>query len=93
VVASAEVLHERVAADDASRGLVALESRHLSPSIGRSHALSRPWSASIRLLAYCTVLWNAAGMNSSTTSHYELSVEARAHPRVDHAFTELAGTI
>jgi hypothetical protein len=28
----------------------------LSPRIGRSRALSRPWSASIRLFAYCSVL-------------------------------------
>jgi hypothetical protein len=30
--------------------------------------LSRPWSASIRLFAYCSVLWNAAGISSSITA-------------------------
>ena len=37
----------------------------LSPRIGGASALSRPWSASIRLFAYCSVLWNAPGMSSS----------------------------
>jgi hypothetical protein len=37
----------------------------LSPRIGRSRAFSLPWSASTRLLAYCSVLCHAAGSNSS----------------------------
>ena len=38
-----------------------------SPRIGRSRALSRPWSASHRLFSYCPVLWKAAGISSSIT--------------------------
>ena len=37
----------------------------LSPRIGLSRSLSRPWSHSTRLFAYCSVLWNAAGMSPS----------------------------
>lgn len=46
----------------------------LSPRIGRSRALIRPWSASTLLLAYWVVSWCAAG-NSSTI------VRARAGDR------------
>ena len=38
-----------------------------SPRIGRSRALSLPWSASHRLFWYCSVLWNASGISSSMT--------------------------
>src|SRR5450631_2820881 len=38
-----------------------------SPRIGRSLALSRPWSHSTRLFAYCPVLWNAPGSSSPMT--------------------------
>ena len=38
-----------------------------SPRIGRSRDLSLPWSHSHRLFSYWPVLWNAAGISSSTT--------------------------
>jgi hypothetical protein len=38
-----------------------------NPRIGRSRALSLPWSHSRRLFSYSLVLWNAAGINSSIT--------------------------
>jgi hypothetical protein len=37
------------------------------PRIGRSRALSRRWSHSLRLFAYCVVSWRASGTSSSTT--------------------------
>jgi hypothetical protein len=40
----------------------------LSPRIGRSLALSLPWSHSTRLLAYRSVFWNAAGRSPSTAT-------------------------
>jgi hypothetical protein len=40
----------------------------LSPRIGRSLALRRPWSASIRLLPYWSVRCHAAGSSSSNTT-------------------------
>src|SRR5438270_4308924 len=43
-------------------------SSRLRPRIGRSRALSLPWSASIRLFAYCSALWNTPGMSSATTT-------------------------
>jgi hypothetical protein len=70
VVTASDVLHERVPADDHACSLVAFE-----PRIGLSRALSRPWSASIRLFAYCSVLWNASGMSSSITAR---SADARS---------------
>ncbi len=39
----------------------------LSPRIGRSLALSRPWSHANLLLVYRSVVWNAAGGNSAMT--------------------------
>ena len=39
----------------------------LSPHIGRSRAFSRPWSHSMRLLAYRSVRCHTAGSNSSST--------------------------
>src|SRR4051794_32905019 len=38
-----------------------------SPRIGRSRALSRPWSHSTRMFSYRPVLFNAAGSSPSTT--------------------------
>jgi hypothetical protein len=38
----------------------------LSPRIGRSRDFKRPWSASTRLLAYCSVRCQAAGSSSSS---------------------------
>jgi hypothetical protein len=46
---------------------LALRSR-LRPRIGRSRAFKRPWSASTRLLAYCSVRCHAAGSSSSSTT-------------------------
>ena len=48
IVAATEVLHERVTAND-HRSV-------FNPRIGRSLALSLPWSHSTRLFAYCSVL-------------------------------------
>jgi DDE domain len=42
----------------------------LSPRIGRSRAFSRPWSHSIRLLAYWSVRCHAAGSSASSTAGY-----------------------
>jgi hypothetical protein len=39
----------------------------LRPRIGRSRALSRPWSHSVRLLAYWSVLCTASGISSAMT--------------------------
>ena len=39
----------------------------LRPRIGRNRALSRPWSHSTRLLAYCSVLCLALGNRSAMT--------------------------
>ena len=61
VVASADVLYERVAADDDARGAVGLEAR-----IGRSRAFNRPWSQPIRLFAYCSVSCTASGISEMT---------------------------
>lgn len=36
-----------------------------SPRVGLIRAFSRPWSHSILLLAYWSVLWNASGASSS----------------------------
>lgn len=52
VVTASNVLYERVPARDHACIPVA----RLSPRSGRSRASSRPWSASIRLFAYCSVL-------------------------------------
>lgn len=62
VVATAQVLDEGMPSDDDARGPSVF-----SPRIGRSRALSWPWSHSHRLFWYCSVLWNAAGTSSSTT--------------------------
>src|SRR6266498_267671 len=42
----------------------------LSPRIGRKRRFSWPWSASSRLLAYCSVRCQAAGATSSSTLGY-----------------------
>ena len=55
VVASPDVLYERVAAYDDRRGSVAFETAHWAK------ACLQP----TRLLAYCSVLWNASGISSS----------------------------
>ena len=65
VVATAEVLIEGVI-----DGETAADPRRFRPRIGRILALSRPWSASIRLFAYCSVTCTAAGTNSSYTRRY-----------------------
>jgi hypothetical protein len=39
----------------------------LRPRIGHNRALSRPWSHSTRLFAYCSVLCTASGNNSAIT--------------------------
>jgi hypothetical protein len=70
VVAAPNVLHERVTAHDHAGAEVAFECAHRSEA-----GLSRPGSASIVLFAYCSVLWNAAGISSSTTVN---SVHARS---------------
>src|SRR5450759_2050692 len=70
VVASPHVLHESVAAHEHACGVVECEAAHRT-----ERDLSRPWSDSIRLFAYCSVLWNAPGMSSSTTAR---SVQARS---------------
>ena len=51
VVASSNILDEGMASNHHRRGAVGSQSAH-----GRSLALSRPWSFSIRLLAYRSVL-------------------------------------
>jgi hypothetical protein len=61
VAAAAEVLHERVPA-----AMVRADAKRLSPRIGRSLALSRPWSASITLLAYWSLTRRAAGTSSAS---------------------------
>ncbi len=38
-----------------------------SPRIGRSRAFRRPWSVSMRLFAFTSVSWRAAGSSSSRT--------------------------
>ena len=63
VVAAAQVLHEGVPGRDRTRRVLIV----FSPRIGRSRALSRPWSASTRLLAYCSRTCRAAGTSSSST--------------------------
>jgi hypothetical protein len=56
VMASPEVLHERVTTHDHAGGVVTCESAH------RPQPSLEPGMVSlIRLSAYCTVLWNAAG--------------------------------
>ena len=60
---ASDVLHEGVTSDDHAGGVVAFESAH-----GSEPGLSRPWSHSIRLFAYCSVLWHAVGMRSSITA-------------------------
>src|SRR5262249_35621309 len=47
--------------------MVRAERMRLSPRIGCSRALSRPWSASIALFAYRSVTCRAAGAASSST--------------------------
>jgi hypothetical protein len=39
----------------------------LRPRIGRSRDFRRPWSPSMRLLAYCSVRCHAVGTSSSST--------------------------
>src|SRR5262249_35863336 len=46
----------------------------LSPRMGRSRALSRPWSDSIALFAYCSVTCRAAGTSSSSTPRVDRRV-------------------
>ena len=65
VVATPKVLHKACPANTT----VALRSC-LSPGIGRSRAFSRPWSHSMRLLAYWSVRCHAAGSRSSSTAGY-----------------------
>src|SRR5215216_7586228 len=65
VVATPKVLHKACPASTT----VALRSC-LSPGIGRSRAFSRPWSHSMRLLAYWSVRCHAAGSRSSSTAGY-----------------------
>ena len=62
VVRSTDVLHEGVSCDDDPGAAVLLSLR-----IGRSLDVRRPWSASTRLLAYCSVRCQAAGSSSSST--------------------------
>src|SRR5215510_9755411 len=65
VVAATKVLYEGVTGcHDAHYEIVFI------PRIGRSRAFSRPWSASIRLFAYCSVTCRAVGATSSTTRGY-----------------------
>jgi hypothetical protein len=45
---------------------LAVRSR-FSPRMGRSQAFRRPWSVSMRLFAFTSVSWKAAGSSSSRT--------------------------
>ena len=60
VVASPEVLNERVAPDHHPRRSLSPE-----PRIGLSLAFSRPWSRSTRLFSSWPVVCNAAGITPS----------------------------
>jgi len=62
LVAAANVLDEGVSGDH--------DPGALSPRIGRSPAFSRPWSHSMRLLAYWSVRCHVAGSRSSSTAGY-----------------------
>jgi len=75
VVAAAKVLDEGVSGDDDSGAEVSL-----SPRIGRSRRFSWPWSASMRLLAYCSVRCQAAGASSSSTREGRLAVSLEGLP-------------
>ena len=62
VVSSTKVLDEGLTGHDHRRS-----SLDFKPRIARSRALSRPWSASMRLLACRSTLWKAPGRSSSMT--------------------------
>jgi hypothetical protein len=61
------VARRRFCMDACPAVMVRAEARRLRPRIGRSRALSRLWSDSIELFAYCSVTCRAAGASSSST--------------------------